>query len=63
MEKSQYDNFEDWWHNEGSGIRPGIYDDMETHARHVSEAAWNNCMCAVMRAFMCDRICINKEQE
>ena len=33
-------NFDDWWHETGSGIKPLEGDDMEAHARRVAEVAW-----------------------
>ena len=36
--------FDYWWHETGSGIKPLEGDDMESHARRVSEVAWSVAM-------------------
>ena len=33
-------NFDDWWHETGSGIKPLEGDDMEEHAKRVAKASW-----------------------
>ena len=33
--------FREWWDTVGSGIRPAISSDMESHANFVANAAWN----------------------
>jgi len=35
-----FDNFEDWWHETGSGILPDDQADMESHAKKLALAAW-----------------------
>jgi hypothetical protein len=37
-------NFNEWWDSWGSGIVPSKKDDMESHARFVANAAWNNAL-------------------
>ena len=32
--------FDEWWHNYGSGITCGVYQDAHEHARVVAQAAW-----------------------
>lgn len=39
-------NQKQWWHNLGSAIKPLESDDMESHAKRISEAAWNAAMAA-----------------
>ena len=46
--------FVNWWHDEGSGMRPLDNEDKEEHTKRVSEVAWNNAIfyavCKVMEA-------------
>ena len=46
----QYENFDEWWKEKGKGIKPGIYDDMETHARRVAIESWNAAIHALSTA-------------
>ena len=46
----QYENFDEWWKEKGKGIKPGIYDDMETHARRVAIESWNAAIHALAAA-------------
>ena len=34
--------FEIWWEREGSGMTPKPDDDMESHAKRISQIAWMN---------------------
>lgn len=35
-------DFEKWWHNEGSGMRPADNEDMEEFAKRITSIAWSN---------------------
>jgi hypothetical protein len=35
-------NFNTWWNNEGSGIRPLPDEDTEEFAKRITEIAWSN---------------------
>ena len=35
-----FNDFEQWWHDTGSGITPENDEDQETHAKRVAFAAW-----------------------
>jgi hypothetical protein len=34
--------FEEWWHNEGSGMPPKPGEDAEIHVKRISAIAWSN---------------------
>ncbi len=36
------EQFDVWWHNEGSAMRPLPNEDAEEHAKRVSKVAWLN---------------------
>jgi len=40
--KAIMDAFEQWWHLEGSAMRPISKEDQETHAKRISAIAWSN---------------------
>ena len=40
--KKHESDFDVWWFNEGSGIRPIEKEDAEEHCRRVSRIAWLN---------------------
>ena len=40
-------NQKQWWHSVGSGIIPRKDDDMESHAKRVSVAAWDSAVNAI----------------
>jgi len=39
--KAIMDAFEQWWHLEGSAMRPISKEDQETHAKRISAIAWS----------------------
>ena len=63
MTESQYDNFHDWWYNEGSGILPHTEDDMQTHAFRVAELAWHECALPCMTACLSKKVFVDKVEE
>jgi hypothetical protein len=40
--KAIMDVFEQWWHREGSAMRPLSKEDQETHVKRISAIAWSN---------------------
>ena len=34
--------FDEWWHNEGSGVPPAPGEDSESHVRRLTRIAWHN---------------------
>ena len=36
------EDFEKWWNDEGSGLRPGYSEDHEEHVLHLCKIAWAN---------------------
>jgi len=45
MSKSEQEvkeEFERWWHDEGSGMAPEQGEDAETHTHRVAYIAWAN---------------------
>lgn len=41
-EEKQQVAFAIWWKDEGSGMTPKPDDDMESHAKRISQIAWMN---------------------
>ena len=41
-DKAIMDAFEQWWHLEGSAMRPLSKEDQETHVKRISAIAWSN---------------------
>lgn len=49
------DQFEIWWRNEGSAMRPLPGEDSEEHARRVAAIAWSNG--AYVEREACAKVC------
>lgn len=41
MMREQYETFELWWYEVGSGIPINATDDIEEHTKKIAELAWN----------------------
>lgn len=41
-EEADIEAFENWWHNEGSGMPPNEDEDAATHVERISRLAWLN---------------------
>jgi hypothetical protein len=63
MEKTQYDNFHDWWYNEGSRFVPHPDYDMYTHAFRMAELAWHECALSCMTACLSKKVFVDKVEE
>ncbi|MBT3042246.1 MAG: hypothetical protein KME67_05230 [Candidatus Thiodiazotropha sp. (ex Codakia orbicularis)] len=41
---SEMKEFDQWWHESGSGLTPSPDQDQESHARAVAKQYWNACL-------------------
>ena len=58
-------DFNEWWHNIGSGITPAISGDLESHTKHVANVAWNTLQAENKRlkAELADSLPLQKVRE
>ncbi|MEW8120049.1 MAG: hypothetical protein AB2792_23050 [Candidatus Thiodiazotropha sp.] len=54
---NEMQEFDQWWHESGSGLTPSRDQDQESHAKAVAKQSWNACLrhCQVTVSGVYDR--------